>query len=176
MTDNINHPGHYTGRDIGHECIDLTQYQTFCVGNVIKYLWRYKTKGNPAEDLKKARWYATKASTRQEPVNTKTGNSREILVDLVASTTRYEAAAWVGLLWGKWYIVLSALDMMIKETQMANKLTDIPLDQLLIEHYLFDLDQSAEKTAEILDMDEETVRHVHQESLKFYSTIRKDHR
>lgn len=58
---------------------------------------------------------------------------------------------------------------------MKHKLTDIPLDRLLIEHYLFDLDQSVEKTAEILDMDEETVRRIHQESSEFYSAIRKDH-
>lgn len=46
----------------------------------------------------------------------------------------------------------------------------------MVEHYLFDLDQSVEKTAEILDMDEETVRRVHQESSKFYSAVRKAHR
>lgn len=59
---------------------------------------------------------------------------------------------------------------------MRHKLIDIPLDQLLVEHYLFDLDQSVEKTAEILDMDEETVRRIHQESSKFYSAVRKAHR
>lgn len=53
------------------------------------------------------------------------------------------------------------------------KLNDVPLDRLLIEHYLFDLDQSVEKTAEILDMDEDTVRQVHKESSEFYSAIRK---
>lgn len=57
-----------------------------------------------------------------------------------------------------------------------HKLNDIPLDQLMVEHYLFDLDQSIEKTAEILDMDEETVRRIHQKSSRFYSAIRKDHR
>ena len=57
-----------------------------------------------------------------------------------------------------------------------HKLNDIPLDRLLIEHYLFDLGQSVEKTAEILDMDEDTVRRIHQESSRFFSTIRKDHR
>lgn len=59
---------------------------------------------------------------------------------------------------------------------MKHKLIDIPLDQLLIEHYLFDLDQSVEKTAEILDMDEETVRRVYQESSEFYSAVRKARR
>lgn len=115
MTDNINHPSHYTGRDIGHECIDLAQHQSFPIGNAIKYLWRYKTKGNPVEDLRKARWYATKASAMQETVDTKSGDCRTILLDLISSTSGYESAAWIGLLWSKWYIVLSALDMMIEE-------------------------------------------------------------
>ena len=56
-----------------------------------------------------------------------------------------------------------------------HKLIDVPLDRLLVEHYLFDLDQSVEKTAEILNMDEDTVRRIHQESSGFYSAIRKDH-
>lgn len=57
-----------------------------------------------------------------------------------------------------------------------HKLNDVPLTQCLIEHYLFDLDQPVEKTAEILDMDENTVRRVFQEGREFYSTIRRDHR
>lgn len=56
-----------------------------------------------------------------------------------------------------------------------HKPTDVPLERLLIEHYLFDLDQPVEKTAEILDMDENTVRRVLQESSEFYSAIRKNH-
>lgn len=58
---------------------------------------------------------------------------------------------------------------------MTHKLNDVPLDRLLIEHYLFDLGQSVEKTAEILDMDEGTVRRVHQESSGFYSAVRRNH-
>lgn len=56
------------------------------------------------------------------------------------------------------------------------KLIDIPLERLLAEHYLFDLDQPVEKTAEILGMDEETVRRIHQESSRIYSAIKKDPR
>lgn len=59
---------------------------------------------------------------------------------------------------------------------MAHKLFDIPLTTALVEHYLFDLGQPVEKTAEILDIDEEEVRRIHQESSRFYSTLRKDHR
>lgn len=62
MTDNVNHPHHYNnsparcecGRRI--ECIDITRYMGFNLGNAVKYLWRYADK-NGLEDLKKARWY-----------------------------------------------------------------------------------------------------------------------
>lgn len=114
MTDNVNHPGHYTGRDIGHECIDITQYQPFCTGNVIKYLWRYQYKENPLEDLKKARWYAHRAHMMQEPIDLAAGHCRTILRRLVETTSGYESAAWIGLLQNEWNIVLTALDTMIE--------------------------------------------------------------
>ena len=62
MTDNVNKPEHYTyGK---YECIDvikeitkdLTGEEAFCIGNAIKYLWRWKHK-NGIEDVKKAIWY-----------------------------------------------------------------------------------------------------------------------
>lgn len=59
---------------------------------------------------------------------------------------------------------------------MTRKPNDVPLERLLIEHYLFDLDQSVGKTSEILNMDENTVRRIYQESSEFYSAIRKNHR
>lgn len=62
MSDNVNHPDHYNQGGI--ECIDAikaatvgkTGIEAFCVGNAIKYLWRYEEK-NGLEDLKKARFY-----------------------------------------------------------------------------------------------------------------------
>ena len=63
--DNVNKPQHYTyGK---YECIDvikeitkdLTGEEAFCIGNAIKYLWRWKHK-NGIEDVKKARWYLDK--------------------------------------------------------------------------------------------------------------------
>lgn len=121
MTDNIDHPAHYTNRDVGYECIDITQYQTFCVGNAIKYLWRYKDKGNPVEDLKKARWYAAKASTRQETVNLTASQCSDILPSLITVTHGYESTAWTGFLRREWHTVLSALDMMIEECENDEK-------------------------------------------------------
>lgn len=58
--DNVNNPSHYN--QAGIECIDAIKaslgdnYQDYCKGNIMKYLWRYKYK-NGIEDLKKAQWY-----------------------------------------------------------------------------------------------------------------------
>ena len=58
--DVVNHPSHYTyGK---YEVIDVIDdatgelFEGFLVGNVIKYVMRYRHK-NGVEDLKKARWY-----------------------------------------------------------------------------------------------------------------------
>ena len=57
MNDNVNHPKHYTSHPSGIECIQITKFHSFCIGNALKYLWRADLKGNAIEDLKKARWY-----------------------------------------------------------------------------------------------------------------------
>ena len=44
---------------------------------------------------------------------------------------------------------------------MTSKLQDIPIERIAAEHYLFDLGQSVEKTAELLSLDEDYVREVH---------------
>ncbi len=63
--DNVNHPSHYTSHPSGTECISITQYYDFCIGNAIKYLWRAGLKKDAdksdiekeVEDLNKAIWY-----------------------------------------------------------------------------------------------------------------------
>lgn len=65
MNDNVNSPKHYTQGDI--ECIEAIKAATvgkagieaFCVGNAIKYLWRYENK-NGLEDVKKAAFYVNR--------------------------------------------------------------------------------------------------------------------
>ena len=54
-------PNHYKAGGI--ECIDAIRsalgpggFQSYCAGNVIKYVWRYRYK-NGVEDLKKAKVY-----------------------------------------------------------------------------------------------------------------------
>lgn len=71
MSDNVNHPAHYTQGGI--ECIDaieaavsdLSGIEAVCTGNAIKYLWRWKRK-NGIEDLKKARWYINRLIEREK--------------------------------------------------------------------------------------------------------------
>ena len=63
MNDNINRPSHYRKNRI--ECIDAIKsslgdgYESYLVGNIIKYMWRYRHK-NGLEDLEKAQWYLNK--------------------------------------------------------------------------------------------------------------------
>lgn len=64
MSDSVNHPAHYMGGEI--ECIDAIKaacgehYEGYLQGNAMKYLWRYRLKGRPYEDLQKAAWYVAK--------------------------------------------------------------------------------------------------------------------
>lgn len=60
--DPVNHPSHYTSGGI--ECLAALEasmtpieYAGFLKGQVFKYIWRYRLKGKPLEDLKKARFY-----------------------------------------------------------------------------------------------------------------------
>ena len=68
--DNVKHPAHYTSTMI--ETIEIIQdkltpeaFEGFCIGNVLKYLTRYRQK-NGVEDLKKASWYLDKIISVKE--------------------------------------------------------------------------------------------------------------
>ncbi|MCR8695575.1 DUF3310 domain-containing protein [Rhodococcus pyridinivorans] len=68
MSDNINHPAHYTGFSNGAEVIDITENLNFNRGSAIKYLARAGKK-DPAkelEDLRKAEWYVKREIERIE--------------------------------------------------------------------------------------------------------------
>ena len=59
--DPVNHPNHYTdGPALGRlECLDITKWMPFTLGNAFKYAWRAGKK-NPerfVEDLEKALFY-----------------------------------------------------------------------------------------------------------------------
>lgn len=61
MSDEVNHPPHYTSGTI--ECIDAIQasmtaeaFAGYLRGNCMKYQWRYKHKGG-VQDLLKGEYY-----------------------------------------------------------------------------------------------------------------------
>ena len=62
MSDPINNPEHYNTGSI--ECIEAIEasmtpeeFKGYLKGSVIKYLWRYQNKNNPAQDLEKCLWF-----------------------------------------------------------------------------------------------------------------------
>lgn len=54
--DLVNHPPHYR-HPSGIQCIEVSRLCHGDMSAAIQYIWRYDTKGNPVEDLRKARWY-----------------------------------------------------------------------------------------------------------------------
>ena len=64
----VDSPNHYNSGSL--ECIDAIEasmsrdeFLGYLKGNTLKYLWRYRYKGKPEEDLKKAQWYLDKLTT-----------------------------------------------------------------------------------------------------------------
>lgn len=61
--DPVEKPQHYNEGKV--ECIDgiesactgLNGFEGLCTGNAIKYLWRWKHKAKPIQDLEKSVWY-----------------------------------------------------------------------------------------------------------------------
>ena len=54
IPDPIN-PDHYRSHPSGIECIQVTEWMNFNLGNATKYIWRSGGKGDAIEDLTKAR-------------------------------------------------------------------------------------------------------------------------
>lgn len=75
--DNVNHPNHYADKTI--EVIDYIRdtlpkdgFVDYCIGNVIKYVSRWRKKGG-VEDLKKAQVYLGWAIESASPVQSEEG-------------------------------------------------------------------------------------------------------
>ena len=68
--DSVNHPPHY--KSGGMEVIDVIEAfrLNFRLANSIKYILRHRAKGNPLEDLKKARWYLDREISKLEEEQT----------------------------------------------------------------------------------------------------------
>jgi len=64
MSDPVKSPSHYNqGKykcpkcDACIECITIAQEMPYNLGAAVKYIWRHKDKGNPIQDLEKAKQY-----------------------------------------------------------------------------------------------------------------------
>ena len=74
----VNSPSHYN--EFGIECIDAIQastgegFQSYLQGNIMKYLWRYRYKGKPIEDLQKAEWYLARLISTVQNAKVKNNN------------------------------------------------------------------------------------------------------
>ena len=60
--DMVNHPSHYTvggveTLDVIEAKLSQSEFQGYCLGNILKYLMRAGYKGKQLEDLKKAQFY-----------------------------------------------------------------------------------------------------------------------
>ena len=80
--DPIN-PPHYKGFANGAQVIDITEGLSFAGGNAVKYVARAcridgVIKGDPVEDLKKARWYIDRELTRLTTTDTAQPVKRDV--------------------------------------------------------------------------------------------------
>lgn len=67
--DPVIKPAHYNRKgveaiDAIEASMDEEEFRGYLKGSFMKYIWRYKYKGKPEEDLKKARWYLDKLIER----------------------------------------------------------------------------------------------------------------
>ena len=66
--DPIENPPHYKSHPSGIECIQITEHMGFCLGNVVKYIWRADLKENAIEDLEKAKWYIEREISKRKKI------------------------------------------------------------------------------------------------------------
>jgi len=64
--DMVNLPPHYMQGKIDVVDFIIDQKMDYCLGNAVKYLARYRFKGTPVEDLKKARFYLDRLIEQEE--------------------------------------------------------------------------------------------------------------
>ena len=71
----VDHPAHYTDHPSGIEAITICEHMSFCLGNVMKYIWRADLKNNAMEDLAKAKWYLDREILRRTKKNNRRGKN-----------------------------------------------------------------------------------------------------
>jgi len=64
--DPVSHPAHYNSHPSGVECLTITRWMGFNLGNAMKYIWRADMKGAAIEDLRKAAFYIADEIAKRE--------------------------------------------------------------------------------------------------------------
>lgn len=66
----VDHPAHYGSAADTYEAIKVIEAWGlgFHLGSAMKYISRYRSKGSPAEDLRKAAWYLNREADNIELV------------------------------------------------------------------------------------------------------------
>jgi len=101
MSDNVNHPKHYTslgakcsGCEKEIECIDVIEQMLPNLANAVKYIWRAPFKGNLAEDLQKAIWYLNRELKRiNKPVSYTIKNNDDTAIVKCEITAKEDTAS-----------------------------------------------------------------------------------
>ena len=67
--DGVDHPKHYCTHPSKVQCIEIAEHFDFCLGNVIKYVWRagQKEGAEGVDDLRKAMWYLHREIANRAP-------------------------------------------------------------------------------------------------------------
>lgn len=110
----VLHPPHYGAARFGIECIAFTRLMMFNPGNAFKYVWRCEDKGNPIQDLEKARTYwgwAFEDGERIAPVYSRT--KLEVLYWQYLEPhleTDWMARVLGDIIWEEWEAVGEGID------------------------------------------------------------------
>lgn len=69
----VTNPAHYVSDPSGVECIEITRWRSYNIGNAFKYLWRagLKDEATQIEDLNKAIFYIQDEIVRLKEIQAK---------------------------------------------------------------------------------------------------------
>ena len=106
MTDNVNHPSHYTDGKI--EVIDFIEQKNlnFHRGNAVKYIARAgkKDPAKEVEDLQKAVWYLNREITRLTGENPNAALISEVIEEVERAVDKARLDNEFDNTEGKWFI------------------------------------------------------------------------
>lgn len=73
--DTVERPAHYNTHPSGVECITIAEHLPANLSHALGYLWRFRDKHDPLQDLRKAMWYLQ----RQKKYQLNTAGARDFI-------------------------------------------------------------------------------------------------